>query len=223
MAETTAGALSPDAAVTREELHTRHIEMRAFKRSDGLYEVEGHLLDTKPHHFKAPNGDKQIPANAPIHQMRIRLTYGFDMKIHEVWADTFDAPYTPCYDAPPTLQQLKGLSMARGWNSEIRRLFSGDKCCTHLMNMLGPMAAVAYQGLTVDRTKLPTAVDAHGKPLKIGSCYAYRTDREVVMKLWPKYYVGPGSQHHGHHGHHGHAASAAEAAPAATDGGKPAA
>lgn len=180
-----------ESEVTRTELHTRRIEMRSYKRSDGLYEIEGHLVDTKPHDFKAPNGDKRIPVGTPIHQMRIRLVYDFSMKIHDVFTDTLDAPYVPCYDAPPTLQQLKGLSMAKGWNSEVRRLFSGDKCCTHLMNMLGPMAATAYQGLTVERAGLPTAVDAHGKPLKIGSCYAYRTDREVVLQMWPRYYTGP--------------------------------
>lgn len=39
-------ALSTDVAqcaVTREELHFRSIEMRGFRRSDGLYEVEGRV------------------------------------------------------------------------------------------------------------------------------------------------------------------------------------
>jgi hypothetical protein len=57
--------------------------------------------------------------------------------------------------------------------------------------MLGSMAATAYQSLTVERSARPTALDADGKPLKIESCYAYGTEREVVMKMWPKYYTGP--------------------------------
>ena len=177
-------------AVTREELHHRVIDMRGFKRSDGLYEIEGHILDTKPVDFKAPNGDKFVPADTPLHKMSIKITFDWDMKVHAIEAGTYAGPYNPCFDAPPTLQVMVGKSMARGWSAEVRKLLSGEKCCAHLAHMLGPMAAAAYQSLTVERAAKPTSVDAEGRPNKINSCYAYGTDREVVLKMWPKFYTG---------------------------------
>ena len=38
----------PDEQVIREEIHHCRIEMRGFRRSDGLYEVEGRVTDRKP-------------------------------------------------------------------------------------------------------------------------------------------------------------------------------
>ena len=37
--------LSPPEA--RERLHTRSIEINGYRRSDGLYDIEAHLTDTK--------------------------------------------------------------------------------------------------------------------------------------------------------------------------------
>jgi hypothetical protein len=32
-------------------MHTRKVEYRGFEREDGLWDIEGELLDTKPHAF----------------------------------------------------------------------------------------------------------------------------------------------------------------------------
>jgi len=183
--------MAADDKVAREALHRRVIDMQGYKRADGLYEIEGHILDTKPVDFKAPNGDKFVPANTPLHEMRVTITFDWDMTVHKIAAQTFAGPYGPCYDAPPTLQAMVGKSMARGWSAEVRKHLGNEKSCSHLAHMLGPMAAAAYQSLTVERAAMPTKVDADGRPLKINSCFAYGTDREVVLKMWPKFYTGP--------------------------------
>ena len=36
-----------DPTTAREPLHRRSIEIHGYKRDDGLYDVEGHLVDTK--------------------------------------------------------------------------------------------------------------------------------------------------------------------------------
>jgi len=45
-----------ESGVAREELHFRRIDMRGYRRSDGLYEVEGRVTDVKPRDF-APGAD----------------------------------------------------------------------------------------------------------------------------------------------------------------------
>ena len=58
--------------VEREHLHTRSIEIRGYKRADGLYDIEGHLVDTKPFDFKLAAGMR--PSGQPIHDMWLRIT-----------------------------------------------------------------------------------------------------------------------------------------------------
>ncbi|MCD8536404.1 MAG: DUF2889 domain-containing protein [Burkholderiaceae bacterium] len=37
--------------ITRQEMHQRKLDLRFYKRSDGLYEVVGEMMDTKSHPF----------------------------------------------------------------------------------------------------------------------------------------------------------------------------
>jgi hypothetical protein len=182
---------APDPSTTREELHLRRIDMRGYKRSDGLYEVEGSVSDRKPHDFTSPNGFKRVPAGEPIHDMGVVLVFDVEMTVREVRAWTGSAPYDSCFEAPVTLQTLVGLRLASGWSAEVRKRLSGAACCSHLKELLVPMATVAYQTLTMLRAARPDVLDTHGVPVKIDSCYAYARHRDVVRRKWPAYYTGP--------------------------------
>ena len=41
------------------------------------------------------------------------------------------------------------------------------------------------------RHALPLKLDQNGRPVKIDSCYAYGSRREVVRVRWPEHYDGP--------------------------------
>ena len=69
---------------TREELHFRRIDMRGYRRSDGLFEVEGRVTDRKPHDFTPFSGGRQVPAGAPVHDMGVRLVYDDKLRVHDV-------------------------------------------------------------------------------------------------------------------------------------------
>ena len=57
----------------RTPIHTRSIECRSFSRPDGLWDIEGHLKDTKTYNFKTDyRGD--MSAGMAVHDMSIRLT-----------------------------------------------------------------------------------------------------------------------------------------------------
>ncbi len=176
--------------VEREELHFRRIDMRGWRRADGLYEVEGQVTDRKPHDFPAADGIKVILANEPIHNMGVRLVFDEHMLVHEVSAFITSAPFDECLTATGTLQVLKGLRLFGGWGKEVRRRLAGAKSCTHLMEILIPVASTAYQSLTMARRGRPEVLAADGKPLKADSCYDYAADRAVVMRRWPDYYTG---------------------------------
>ena len=176
--------------IGREELHFRRIDMRAWRRADGLYEVEGRVTDRKPHDFTTADGMKRVPANEPIHDMGVRLVFDEHMLVHEVSAFIASAPFGECLTATGTLQELKGLRLFGGWAKEVKRRLGGAKSCTHLMEILIPMASAAFQSLTMARKQRPEALAADGKPLKVDSCYGYAANRGVVMRRWPNHYTG---------------------------------
>ncbi len=123
-------AINPTDQVTREEIHFRRIDMRGWLRSDGLYEIEGRVTDTKPHDFKAPNGPKVVPAGEPLHDMGVTLVFDTSMLVHEVRVFMASTPYEPCVDASDSLQVLKGLRIAGGWAGEVRKRLAGPLSCT---------------------------------------------------------------------------------------------
>ena len=86
------------------------------------------------------------------------------------------------------MQSIKGLRMVSGWSREVRSRLAGARSCTHLMELLIPMATTAYQSLSQVMAGRPDALDATGRPLKIDSCYAYRADGPLVERRWPLFY-----------------------------------
>lgn len=177
-------------ATREEELHFRRIDMRGWRRSDGLFELEGRVTDRKPYCFEPWRDGKQVPAGEPIHDMGVRLVFDQELYIHGVETFTEAAPYGECPDGGQALQSLIGLRMTSGWSREVRSRLGGARSCTHLMELLTPMATVAFQSLSqVNRGQLER-VDATGKPLKIDSCYAYGQERELVRVHWPQFYRG---------------------------------
>ena len=171
-------------SVAREALHTRQIAMHGYRREDGLYDIEAHMVDTKARAL-AVDGARAVAAGEPIHDMHVRLVVDQDLRIVDVAACTDAAPYPVCPEAARSLQGLKGVRIAAGWSRSIRELLTGRKGCTHLTELLQPMATVAYQTLFDVRQARPTAVDANGKPRMIDSCHAYAGDGDVVRQRWP--------------------------------------
>lgn len=182
----------PEADVTREELHVRRIEFRGFRRSDGLYEVQAGLTDRKPHDFTPPSGGRPVPANEAIHDHGLRVVFDADMVIRAVETSMRAYPYRECPQGGATLQALVGLRIGPGWGGEIRRRLPAADTCTHLREMLIPLATAAFQSMhTVRMQQQRDELDAQGRPRKIDSCYAYGASRELVKQLWPEFHRPP--------------------------------
>jgi hypothetical protein len=176
-----------DAAIDREEVHFRRIDMRGYRRNDGLYEVEGRVTDRKADDFTPASDGYYVAAGEAVHDMGVRLVFDERLVVHEVQSFTRAAPYRQCPEAGPSLQAIKGLRMTSGWGREVRTRLGGAQSCTHLMELLMPLATVAYQTLGGTPPGRPEPVDANGRPVKIDSCYAYAAERELVHQRWPAY------------------------------------
>lgn len=181
-------ATSSNDDVEREELHSRTLDMRGFRRSDGLFEIHGRVVDRKTYDFTIRNLGYVIPAHQAIHDMGVSLVFDERMIVQEVHTFTDAAPYAICPQGGEPLQTLKGLKIGSGWVREVRARLGGAKSCTHLMELLFPMATTALQTMSILRENLPDELDKSGRPVKIDTCYAYAAERSLVKQRWPEFY-----------------------------------
>lgn len=174
------------APAEREHIHTRTIECRGYRRSDGLWDIEGHLVDAKTYGFD--NQDRgRVEAGEPVHEMWLRLTIDDAMEVHEAEAVTDYGPYTICGDIAPDFAKLKGLKIGPGWRRGVQAAVGGTKGCTHLAELLGPIATTAFQTLWPLIARRGHRPEGQ-RPAMIGTCHAYAEGSAISRRLWPDYY-----------------------------------
>ena len=189
------------APAAREPLHRRVIEINGYRREDGLFDIEAHLVDTKSYPFS--NEDRgTIEPGTPLHSMWARMTVDTDFLIVGFEASTEFAPYTPCPQAAPNFARLAGLRVGRGFIKAANERIGGVHGCTHIREMLGQMGTVAFQTLYAVRikreTERPGAANTETvaeeatprRPAMLGTCLAYAPDSPVVKRQWPAFYTG---------------------------------
>jgi len=184
--------LPPPSA--RREAHRRVIDMQAYAREDGLYDVEAHLVDTKPFPFVRIGTSHPWPAGQALHDLWVRLTVDNNHVVTAIDVASDVTPYGICKEAESTLRVLVGERIAGGWSAKVKERLRGAASCTHLMEMLIPLATTALQGIRGLKS-VDERVDVSPEAIerKIDSCYAYGREREVVRMVWPQH-VRPASK-----------------------------
>lgn len=185
--------LSKPAA--RKEMHTRVVTCKGYLREDDLWDIEGHMIDTKPYRFENIDRGGYIEADEALHGMWIRLTINDQMKVINAEASIDFSPYNYCPKINPAYKKLIGLSMGLGWNKQIRTLLRGTAGCTHLTELLGPMATTAFQTVFSGRNegrkvegKAEMGIKPSGRPGLLNTCHSYAPSSPVILRHWPDYY-----------------------------------
>ncbi|MBV1789229.1 DUF2889 domain-containing protein [Marinobacterium sp. D7] len=173
--------------VERQLSHTRQVSCRGYKRTDGLWDIEAYLLDTKSFNMDMHEGGL-LPAGAPLHEMAIRITVDLDLNILEAEAVMDHTPFRMCPNIADRYKLLKGLQIAPGFTRKTRELFSGTQGCTHLLELLGPLATTAFQATHQEREYLEDWHTGSTPPPLLNSCHAFAEDSDVVKGFWPKHY-----------------------------------
>jgi len=172
--------------VEREHFHTRSLETQGYRRRDGLWDIEAHLLDWKSYAF--PNEHLgEIGPGEPLHDMWLRLTIDEDLVVRDVEAVTDAGPYGVCPEIAPNFKHMIGAQIGPGWRREIKVRVGGVAGCTHLAETLTAMATVAYQTLYPVLIRKQKGGTEAGTPALLNSCHAYRSDGEIARGLWPDY------------------------------------
>ena len=142
--------------------------------------------------------------------MSIRLTLDHKFTIVDVEAATDSSPYQICGNVAPDFKKLIGLRIGGGFHREVRARLGGVHGCTHIVELLGPVATTAFQTVSsgkarelnrAHRIKTGNAAgnapkpDASAKPRRkpyvIDTCHAWAADGPVVKRWAPGFYTGP--------------------------------
>jgi hypothetical protein len=172
---------------SRELVHTRQIDCRGYHRDDGLWDIEGSLIDTRTEAMET-FGRGVIAPGEHLHEMWLRMTVDADLMVKAVEAKTVQAPYPACPNFPDRFGKLVGQRIEPGWTAKVRLLLGGRWGCTHLVELLGPLATTAVQTVYAWRGETSDHLaDSVAPPSDfIDTCHSLAAGSEVVRRLWPE-------------------------------------
>jgi len=174
----------PEPRAKREPLHRRTIESVGYRRADGLYDIEGRLLDRKDVAF--PVGGRQLPPGEAVHDMWLRITVDRELRIVDAAASTEAMPYAgSCDRIAPDYAKLIGLCIGPGYLRHVKERLGGVRGCTHITELAASLATAAYQTFAGQGLSSPER-----KPPQLDHCHALETHGETVARYYPKWYRG---------------------------------
>ena len=202
--------LSPPSR--RHHLHARTLFCDGYVRDDGLWEIEGHIVDRRTYSFDNEWRGRVSPDQA-LHEMWIRLTLDDDLTIRAVEAATDASPFAVCPEVVPNFQRIVGAKIGAGFARTVRERLGGPQGCTHIVEMLSQIATVALQtkipvharklrrerlglpdeaapGSSGTRSPWAEAPATGARPPVIDTCYAWASDGDVVRRLLPDHFTG---------------------------------
>jgi hypothetical protein len=173
-----------EATNAREPLHRRSIEIQGYKRADGLFDIEGHLVDTKARDFQLASGLR--PAGQAVHDMWLRITVDATLTIVDAAAAMDGMPFVDHCDAiVPAYRKLVGLAIRPGYNQRVKELLGGVQGCTHITELAGILATAAFQTMAGQVQQ-----DPERKPFQVDRCHALDVRGPVVARYYPRWYKG---------------------------------
>jgi hypothetical protein len=171
----------------RELLHLRDIAIRGYRRSDGLFDIEAEIIDTKTYGFTV--GERRVEPGERLHNMLARITIDGDLTIVSAEAATEFGPFEICPGGAASFGRLAGLSIRSGFLREANARIGGVEGCTHIRELLQQMATVAIQTTFVQPSRQKN--DAAAANRLVNTCYGYSSAGPVVKRRWPELYTGP--------------------------------
>lgn len=182
--------------VRRKLHHTRQVQCQGFEREDGLWDIEAHMTDVKTYSVDNTERGGYVGAGEPYHDMWMRLTIDQTMKIYQVEAEVDASPFNHCPGIAESFRQLEGTRIGPGWHRMTRDMFSGIQGCTHLHELLTPLATTAVQALWPITAKDMSVEKVTEKMLD--RCHGWSSHSGLVRKYVPHLHVETDSSQPNH-------------------------
>jgi hypothetical protein len=181
--------LSPP--VPRTLRHTRAIQVDAFARDDGLWDLDARITDVKTRDIALASGLRE--GGNPVHDLRLRVTINRELVIVDAEASSDAVPYPGyCDTIAPAYKSLIGLSLTNHFRLRLKDRLAGVLGCTHLteLSLILPTAAIQAYANDVIKTRDGDGVDeSTEQPFQLDRCYALRIDGPAVAKYYPRWAI----------------------------------
>ncbi|MFZ6657231.1 DUF2889 domain-containing protein [Undibacterium sp. TJN19] len=170
--------------------HTRTIQIEAFARDDGLWDLDARITDYKPRDITLASGVR--PNGSALHDLSLRITIDLQLTIVDVEASSDAVPYPGyCEVITPDYKKLIGLNLLKQFRQGVKERMAGVQGCTHLTEMAQILPTAAVQAFAGDVIDTRDGASDHGqqtqKPFQLDRCHALRTDGPAVVQYYPRW------------------------------------
>ncbi|MGA6926658.1 MAG: DUF2889 domain-containing protein [Desulfosarcina sp.] len=168
----------------QQKIHNRKIDTAIYEGASDTIIVEGSLQDQRFCDSYLFSGEVRPPYT--VHHMIIRMELQLpELTILEIEVKMPTVPHNVCLETQACLAPLKGLRIAAGFTSKVRKLIYRKKACTHLQTLVTAMAPAAFQGAWSARIRKPLDPDVYvDMMIKLkNTCWTWREDGQLVEKL----------------------------------------
>lgn len=184
----------PPATTSRTPQHVRQVEVQAYRRDDGLWDLDARLRDARPYDVQLRSGPRA--AGEPIHDMWLRVTIDLQLQVLDAVADYDAVPYPgTCEMIAPDYRKLIGLNLAKDFRRQVHVRLGATRGCAHLTELAQVLPTAAIQALSADRggvqTRGQASIRADRPPSQLDRCHALARDGDMVREHYPQWYVPP--------------------------------
>jgi hypothetical protein len=182
--------LSPPT-IRRALKHTRTINIQAFARDDGLWDLDAQITDSKTKDIALASGLR--PVGSAIHDLTLRITIDTSLNIVDAEAVSDAVPYPGfCNTIGPDYKKLTGLNLMHQFRQGLSARMSGINGCTHLTELaqILPTAAIqAFAGDVINTRDCANDIPDSPQPFQLDRCHALRLDGPAVVQFYPRWAI----------------------------------
>ena len=168
----------------QQKIHNRKIDTVIYEGASDTIIVEGELKDQRFCDSHMFSGEVRPPYT--VHNMIIRMELHLpELTILDVELEMPSVPHEACLEIQESLAPLKGMRIAAGFTSKVRKLTDRKTACTHVQTLVTAMAPAAFQGAWSTRIRKPLDPEIYaGMMGKLkNTCWAWRDGGPLVKRL----------------------------------------
>lgn len=168
----------------QEKIHSRIIDTAIYEGESDTIVVEGSLRDQRFCESHMFSGAVRPPYT--VHHMIIRMQLHLpELTILDIEVELPTVPHEACLEIQDSLAPLKGMRIAAGFTSKVRKQIDRTNACTHVQTLVTAMAPAAFQGAWSARIRAPLDRGIYAKMMSKlkNTCWAWREGGTLVEKL----------------------------------------
>jgi len=166
------------------KIHSRSIEISTYEYDEEHIVVEGILKDDLLIPIYVSGKEKQ--PHSPHHMMIQLLIECSSLTIKDINVEMPTIPYEWCNETSGSLDPIKGLKIAPGFTSKVKKILRESKRCLHLTTLLLAIVSTVMQGYWTYNARKPSSGGVASEMIDhylIDTCWVWRINGPRIKML----------------------------------------